>query len=91
MKYPYIQGVSKKTNIRYNEEENNRIYKESQQQRYIERQIRKSKREQSMLEALGDNDGVAIAKQKVRAQQKNMREFIDKTDRTRRRNREQIV
>ena len=44
-----------------------------------------------MLEALGDNEGVAIAKQKVRAQQKNMREFIDKTDRTRRRNREQIV
>lgn len=91
VKYPYVEGVSKKTNIRYNGEENNRIYKESQQQRYIERQIRKSKREQSMLEALGDNDGVAIAKQKVRAQQKNMREFIDKTDRTRRRNREQIV
>ena len=91
VKYPYVQGVSKKTNSRYNEEENNRIYKESQQQRYIERQIRKAKREQSMLEALGDNEGVAIAKQKVRAQQKNMREFIDKTDRTRRRNREQIV
>lgn len=90
-KYPYVDGISKKTYEPYDKEENKRVYKESQKQRYLERRTRKAKREQNMLKAMGDEKGAEEARLKVRERQAATREFIDRTGRTRRYKREQIV
>ncbi|MDM5191125.1 phage minor capsid protein [Bacillus hominis] len=89
--YPYIQGKSTKRYEPYDADENSRVYKESQQQRSLERQIRKAKKEVKVMEALGDTEGVKEAKNKVSQRQSAMREFINQTKRKRQYNREQIV
>ena len=89
--YPYIQGKSTKRYEPYNTAENDRAYKESQQQRYLERQIRKAKKEVRVMEAMGDKKGVKEVKMKVSQNQAAMREFINSTGRKRLPNREQIV
>jgi hypothetical protein len=88
--YPYIEGVSRKTYEPYDEDKNRAVYEESQQQRLLERNIRKAKRELLMMEEVGDNEGIKAAKKKVRERQADMRTFIDDTGRTRNRPREQI-
>ena len=89
--YPFIEGVSIQRFKPYNSEQNDRAYKQSQQQRYLERRIRHAKREMSMFEELGDREGVQIAKDKIKERQADIREFIKGSGRTRRRDREQIV
>lgn len=88
--YPFIEGVSIQRSDKFGKEENDTAYKQSQQQRYLERQIRHAKRELNMMSAMSDNVGIEMAKQKVRDKQANMRTFIDDTGRTRRRDREQL-
>ncbi|MEK4003016.1 phage minor capsid protein [Bacillus sp. FSL K6-2822] len=91
IRYPYIEGLSTQRYFPHEDiEENRRIYKQSQQQRAIERRIRKSKREVRVMEALGDQEGVNIAKNKVSQQQSVMRDFIKNTKRTRRYDREKL-
>lgn len=63
-------------------------YAERQQQRYIERQIRKWKRREA---AALDDVAKAQAKGKVREWQHRMRNFIDETDRKRLYYREQVM
>lgn len=89
--YPYVEGVSRRRFQPYAEAENDRIYRESQQQRYLERQIRKAKRELAVMKAIGDEGGIRKATEKVRARQAVMREFIAQTGRTRRYDRERVV
>ncbi len=89
--YPYIQGKSTKRYEPYDTDENSKAYKESQQQRSLERQIRKAKKELKVMEALGDAEGVKEAKNKVSQRQAAMKEFINQTKRKRQYNREQIV
>lgn len=88
--YPYIDGITRKTYEKYPYAENKRIYEESQKQRYLEREIRKAKRELQMIETLGDDEMIAKATAKVREKQTNIRAFIDDTERTRRYEREQV-
>lgn len=91
IRYPYIEGVSTQRYFPYTDiEENRRIYKQSQQQRSLERSIRKAKREVKVMEVLGDAEGVKIAKTKLSQRQAAMRDFIKETGRKRRQNREQI-
>ncbi len=91
LKFPYIPGMSTQRYKPYDYTENDKSYKESQQQRSLERQIKKAKREVKMLETIGDADGVKLAKAKVSQRQANMRDFINATGRKRQFNREQIV
>ncbi|MBM6648985.1 phage minor capsid protein [Bacillus sp. RIT 809] len=91
LKYPYIEGMSKRTYEPYDYAKNDKVYQESQQQRSLERQIKKAKREVKMLEAIGDKEGVKLSKNKVSQRQANMRDFIKATGRKRQPNREQIV
>ena len=67
-------------------EENDKLYAESQEQRALERKIRERKRN---LEMLGDT-ATKEDKAAVREAQAEMREFIQRTGRTRRYDREQI-
>lgn len=88
--YPYIAGITEQRYFPYDKEENDRIYAESQEQRYHERQIRAAKNEYNMMKGIGDKGGMEDARQKVLGNQAKMRNFIDNTGRTRRRNREQL-
>ncbi|WBL16441.1 phage minor capsid protein [Sutcliffiella sp. NC1] len=88
--YAYVEGISIKRNEPFAVEENNEAYKRSQKQRYLERQIRHAKRELNMMSILGDEEGIEIAKQRVRERHDRMRAFIQETGRTRRRDREQL-
>jgi len=94
VQYPFFEGVSRETYsptaTDAEKAENDRIYKESQKQRAIERSIRDAKREVKVFEALGDGGALDQAKALVRDRQAVMREFIDDTGRTRQRGREQV-
>ena len=91
IKYPWVQGVSKKRNFPNDPVENKKVYENSQRQRTIERSIRKAKTQERMFEAMGDKKGVVQAKALVSNRQKSMRKFIDESNRTRRYGREQII
>ena len=67
-------------------EENDKAYAESQVQRSLERQIREAKR---VVEMAGDKASPEM-RQKVKDAQEQMRDFIAKTGRTRRYDREKI-
>lgn len=66
---------------------NDKAYAESQQQRALERKIREEKRRVEMLGSTATKKD----KERVRQAQAKMREFIARTGRTRRSDREQIV
>ena len=67
-------------------EANDKAYELSQQQRALERNIRNAKREVEMAGDLATKE----MKDKVREAQAEMREFIDRTGRTRRYDREAV-
>jgi hypothetical protein len=80
--YPYTPGTEK-TYKPYPVEESKEAYEQSQKQRYLERQIRKAKREETVART-------PEAKQRVKRAQARMRAFIEESGRTRRYDREQI-
>ena len=86
--YPMIAGVSEpvREDIQ-TEAENTKEYQESQQQRLLEREIRKAKRYVELLGDAADEQDKGYIKEA----QAKMREFIEQTGRTRRYDREQIV
>ncbi|MBP1971590.1 hypothetical protein J2Z83_003741 [Virgibacillus natechei] len=86
----FIEGISERTYEQGDKKENDKVYEESQKQRYLERQIRHAKREERMMESLGDDEGVKAAHRKVLDRQKNQREFLKSSGRTRRYDREAI-
>lgn len=67
---------------------NDKNYQESQQQRYIERMIRKWKSSEYLLQTAGLD--ATASSDKVKEWQARMRKFIRDTGRTRRNDREQI-
>ncbi|WP_017795177.1 phage minor capsid protein [Oceanobacillus kimchii] len=89
MKYPYFEGT-KKTYNPVSSEKNDRMYEESQKQRYLEREIRKAKREMAMMIELDDDIGIVEADDRIKERQANLRSFIKSTGRTRNNEREQI-
>ena len=70
--------------------ENDRLYRESQQQRAYERDIRNAKRKREAFAKAGLDDAAKEQEAVIRAKQERMREFIKQTGRTRRYDREQI-
>ena len=86
--YPMIAGVSEpvREDIQ-TEAENTKEYQESQQQRLLEREIRRAKRYVELLGDAADEQDKGYIKEA----QAKMREFIEQTGRTRRYDREQIV
>ena len=88
--YPFIEGVSEKTFKEYPKKENKKRYEESQQQRANERKIRAAKRHEKIERSGGNADKAAYYKQRTKELQAEQREFIKRTGRTRRYEREQI-
>lgn len=90
--YPFIEGVSKKRYEPYNKKESVEAYKQSQKQRYLEREIRRSKKELEMLTQMSvDNAEISAAMLRVKDKESNMEDFIDETGRTRYKQKERVV
>lgn len=89
--YPYFEGISERAYEPYGKKENQKVYEESQQQRQLERDIRKQKRRALTAEASGDAEGLLDAQLKLRAKETELKDFLKKTGRTRRGNRQQVL
>lgn len=88
---PQIPGVTiPQDKQRQNKEANDKLYQESQEQRALERSIRAAKRKQAAFKAAGLDDAAADMGKTIADRQAAMREFIKKTGRTRRYDRESI-
>ena len=72
------------------EKENAKQYAESQQQRYLEREVRQAKTEALAYEAAGDKEAFAQAAVKVKQTQADYNAFCNATDRTPRNDRLQV-
>lgn len=88
--YPFFPGLSHLTYQPYQKDENNRVYAQSQRQRYLERQIRASKRECAMLEKLGDQEGFSAAATRLKQREQKLRDFTAETGRSIKRDRVQV-
>lgn len=90
--YPFISGMSTKRYEPYDKKESVEAYKQSQKQRYLEREIRRSKKELEMLTQMGvDNSEISAAMLRVKDKEANMEDFIDETGRTRYKQKERVV
>ncbi len=89
--YPQIPGVSiPRDDDIQDKEANDRLYQESQQQRALERSIRDAKRRQAAYKAAGLDDAAKDAGALIAQRQAAMRDFIARTGRVRRYDRESI-
>lgn len=92
--YPFIPNVSIDDIKPLTKEEikaNDKVYQESQEQRSIEREIRASKTREEMFRKAGMEEEAKAQSLKTREKQAKMREFINRTGRTRRYDREKVV
>lgn len=78
--YPFIDGVNTQTYFPYNEEENAKAYKLSQEQRQLERNVRSAKRECTSLKTLNDKEELAKASAKLKASQNKLKSFCSDND-----------
>ena len=90
--YPmsFFPGISSLRGEPQEPEENEKAYKESQQQRALERDLREKRRDLEVLKARNaPEEEIAKQKAKVDDADQKIRDFCDETGRTRRRSREQ--
>ena len=89
-KIPFIPGFSKARQPEQTEEQNDREYRESQEQRALERKLREEKRDLQVLKAQGAmQDEIKEQRQKVENAKNNLDQFCNETGRARRVSREQ--
>lgn len=91
--YPYVEGVSIR---RYfptdNMSANDKLYKQTQVQRALERSVRKQKRECMLFDTLGDEEAFEKAAVKLKQKEKQLKSYVDGNDKLhRRKDREQVV
>ena len=89
--YPFFPGLSTQTyEPTKDPETNDRAYEIGQKQRYLERQLRYTKRECAMLDAMGDKEGFDAAGLRLKQRQQALRDFTASTGRTLRLDRGQV-
>ncbi len=74
---PFLPGISVQTYFPYDEEENAAQYKKIQEQRRLEREVRKSKRECSSLAALDDKEGFDKAAYKLKQKEQRLKQYCN--------------
>lgn len=87
----YFRGLYDAYRPAEDTEANAAAYRESQQQRYLERRIRESKRECAMLDSMGDKEGFDEAARRLKGRQAALKNFVSTTGRTNRVDRTQVV
>lgn len=75
--FPFFPGISTPNPIRFDEEENRRVYELSQQQRAMERRMRRLKKEQAAAKAIGDEETVAKLKAEILDQSNRIDNFCN--------------
>lgn len=89
--YPFVEGMNTNNQIQYDPEEAQARGKQVQEQRGLERDIRKAKREYNIADELKDKDAIEKARNKILIRQGKLREFIGETGLPRRRDKEQLI
>ena len=74
---PFLPGLSPLRKLDISQEENDRLYKESQQQRYMERKVKAAKREAAMLEEAGDMEGAKAARKVARERNSELKDWCE--------------
>ena len=92
-KYPFFPGMSLQTYFPVEDQEaSDRLYKQTQVQRALERDVRKQKRECMMYKELGDDEAFEQAAVQLKAKEAKLRNYVgDNEQLHRRRDREQVV
>ena len=91
--YPFFPGISEQRNRPLPDKANSEAYKQSQEQRRLERGVREADREYKALKAMGPEAkaDAAAALSKKKAAENKVNDFIAETGRTRRENREKAL
>ena len=92
-KFPFVPGVNIHRYFPTDDlEANNKIYKEAQVQRALERDVRKQKRECMLFDEIGDKEAFKEASVKLKQKESRLKYYVDSKDRLhRRKDREQVV
>ena len=91
--YPFVEGISIRRYFPTEDmEANDKLYKETQMQRALERDVRKQKRECMLYDELGNEDEFEKAAVKLKAKEARLKQYVDgNPDLHRRGDREQVV
>lgn len=76
--FPFFPGISTPNPVRFNEEENRRVYELTQKQRAMERRMRQLKKEQAAAKEIGDKETVKKLNKKISEQSTKIDEFCKK-------------
>ena len=88
--FPFFPGISTPNPIRFDEEENRRVYELTQKQRAMERRMRQLKKEQAAAKAIGDEETVAKLKAEILDQSNRIDNFCNENGLRRDHNRELV-
>ncbi len=88
--FPFFPGISTPNPIRFNEEENRRVYELTQKQRAMERRMRQLKKEQAAAKEIGDKETVKKLNKKISEQSTKIDEFCKKNGLRRNHSRELV-
>ncbi len=91
--WPYIEGVNIRRYFPTEDmEANDKLYRETQIQRALERDVRKQKRECMLYDQIGNEDAFEEAAVKLKKKEAKLASYVDKNpDLHRRKDREQVV
>lgn len=92
-KYPFIPGVNIQRYFPTDDlDANDKLYRETQVQRALERDVRKQKRECMLFDELGDQEAFEKSSVKLKQKETQLKSYVDsKKDLHRRKDREQVV
>lgn len=92
-KFPFVPGVNIQRHFPTEDmDANNRLYKQTQVQRALERDVRKQKRECMMFDELEDKDAFEESAVKLKTKEAQLKSYVDEHKNLhRRRDREQVV
>ena len=80
MFYPFVEGINENNQLQFDEEEVNERYKDTQKQRYYERQIRKAKQSLDLAKEVGDKGSIDKYKKQVSTRQAKIRQHVSEKD-----------
>lgn len=91
--FPYMEGVSIRRYFPTEDlDANDKLYRETQVQRALERGVRKQKRECMLYDQIGDKDAFKEASVRLKARESQLKSYVDGNDNLhRRKDREQVV
>lgn len=91
--FPYMEGVSIRRYFPTEDlDANDKLYKETQVQRALERDVRKQKRECMLYDEIGAEDAFEDAAVKLKSKEAKLKAYVDKNEQLhRRRDRERVI